>query len=301
MWKAGLAGVAALVTLGVSLVSGEGIRRETEELTAPPATSNQQPSRPTPAGTVATSQPTAPRAAPSRLVALVIGNAVYPDADLALGHPVNGARALADALRDKGFDVVRGENLSKQEMHRAIESFTSKITPGSAALIFFSGFGIQASRKTYLIPVNAQIWTEDDVRRAGVSVEPILGEMESRGAGVKLIILDAARRNPFERRFRGFSAGLAGIYAPDETLVMYSAAPGKVVNDAGGEHSILVSELIAQIRAPGQSAEEAFNRTRLAVSQASGRSQVPWVSSSLIESFFFGSPEPPSPAPHNPR
>jgi len=200
-------------------------------------------------------------------VALVIGNAAYPDADLPLSDPVNNARALAGALREKGFDVVLGENLTKQEMHRAIETFTGKITPGSVVLFFFSGIGIQASRKTYLIPVNAQIWVEDDVRRDGVSVEPILGEVESREAAAKLLILDASRRNPFERRFRGFPAGLAGVYAPDGTLVMYSASPGKVVDDSDGARSALLTELIAQIRVPGQTAEEIFNRTRLAVSE----------------------------------
>jgi uncharacterized caspase-like protein len=294
MWKVSLPAVVALVTLGVSLASGEGVRREPdrEELTAPAGISEQRGSRVAPASATQGAAPQ--QAEPTRSVALVIGNAAYPDAELTLSQPLNSARALADELRGKGFDVVRGENLGKQEMHRAIETFTAKITPGSTALIFFSGFGIQASRKTYLIPVNAQIWIEDDVRRAGVSVEPILGELESRGAGVKLIILDASRRNPFERRFRGFSAGLAGIYAPDDTLVMYSAAPGKVVNDAGDEHSVLMAELIAQMRLPGQTAEEAFNRTRLAVSQASQRNQVPWVSSSLIASFFFGSPAPPN-------
>jgi uncharacterized caspase-like protein len=294
MWKASLAAIVALVSLGVSLASGEGIRTQTErEEPAAPAGASGQP--PTPARGAPTSPGNSAQAEPGRLVALVIGNGAYPDADPKLSHPVDSARALARELKGKGFDVVSGENLGKQEMHRAIETFTNKITPGSAALIFFSGFGIQASRKTYLIPVNAQIWIEDDVRRTGVSVEPILGELESRGAGVKLIILDASRRNPFERRFRGFSAGLAGIYAPDDTLVMYSAAPGKIVNDANDERSALVSELIAQIHAPGQSAEEAFNRTRLAVSQASHRSQVPWVSSSLTAGFFFGSPAPPAP------
>src|SRR5262245_13156872 len=292
MWNASLAGAIALLALGMSMASGEGVRGETDrvEPTAPARPADQR----GPAGGIATSQANAPQAGSARLVALVIGNGAYPDADLTLNQPVSRARALADELKGRGFDLVTGENLGKQEMLRAIETFTGKVTPGSTALIFFSGFGIQASRKTYLIPVNAQIWIEDDVRRSGVSVEPILGELESKGAGVKLIILDAARRNPFERRFRGFSAGLAGIYAPDDTLVMYSAAPGKVINDDSDAHSVLVPELIAQIRASGQTAEEAFNRTRLAVSQASQRHQVPWVSSSLIASFVFGSPDAPA-------
>jgi len=293
MWNASLAGAIALLALGMSMASGEGVRGETDrvEPTAPARPADQR----GPAGGIATSQANAPQAGSARLVALVIGNGAYPDADLTLNQPVSRARALADELKGRGFDLVTGENLGKQEMLRAIEAFVNKVTPGSTALIFFSGFGIQASRKTYLIPVNAQIWIEDDVRRTGVSVEPILGELESRGAGVKLIILDASRRNPFERRFRGFSAGLAGIYAPDDTLVMYSAAPGKVINDTDDERSVLVSELIAQIRSPGQTAEEAFNRTRVAVSEASHRNQVPWVSSSLIARFFFASPLPPGP------
>ena len=75
-----------------------------------------------------------------------------------------------------------------------------------------------------MIPVDAQIWTEADVRRDGFSLETVLGEINSRGAGVKIALIDASRRNPFERRFRSFSAGLAPVIAPNGTLVMYSAA-----------------------------------------------------------------------------
>lgn len=226
---------------------------------------------------------------PNRPVALVIGNASYPDAESSLKAPVNDARALADTLRDKGFDVVQGENLTKQGMHGTIDTFTAKVTEGSTVLLFFSGFGIQADRKTYLIPVNAEIWVENDVRRDGVSIEPILSELAIKKAGAKLVILDASRKNPFERRFRGFSGGLAGIYAPDDTLVISSTSPGKVANDAQGERGILIAELIAQMRNPDRTVEQIFNGTRAAVSGASNRTQVPWVSSSLVQDFVLGS------------
>ena len=94
-------------------------------------------------------------------------------------------------------------------MRRAFDELYGKIKPGSVALIFFSGFGVQSSRQSYMIPVDAQIWTEADVRRDGFSLETVLGEINSRGAGVKIALIDASRRNPFERRFRSFSAGLA--------------------------------------------------------------------------------------------
>jgi uncharacterized caspase-like protein len=218
----------------------------------------------------------------------VIGNSAYPDAGLPLTQPVAAARMLADELRQKGFDVTFGQDLARTAMEQTIEAFKAKITPGATALVFFSGFGLQAGRQTYLLPTNVHIWTENDVKRSGISLEPILAEVDARGAATKLVVLDASRRNPFERRFRSASAGLAAIQAPDETLMMYAAAPGKVVADEAGEQSPLVSELVAQLRVSGQTAEQAFHHTRVAVSRTTERTQVPWVSSSLTADYSFG-------------
>jgi hypothetical protein len=172
-------------------------------------------------------------------------------------------------------------------MRRALERLYARIKPGSVALIFFSGFGVQSARQSFLIPIDAQIWTEPDVRRDGVSLETILNEINSRGAGVKIALIDASRRNPFERRFRSFSAGLAPVIAPNGTLVMYSAALSSVVSDTGGAHSLFVSEFLKEIRAPDLMAEETLNRTRIGVTRASRSEQVPWISSSLAEDFSF--------------
>ncbi len=138
-----------------------------------------------------------------------------------------------------------------------------------------------------MIPVDAQIWTEADVRRDGFGLETVLGEINSRGAGVKIALVDASRRNPFERRFRSFSAGLAPVIAPNGTLVMYSAALSSVVSDNGSDHSLFVQELLKEIRVPDLMAEETLNRTRVGVTRASRSEQVPWISSSLAEDFSF--------------
>ena len=220
-------------------------------------------------------------------VALVIGNAKYPDADAPLKEPINDARDIADELKRDGFDVDVGENLSKDGMRRALDRLYGKIKPGSVAMIFFSGFGIESARQSYLIPVDAQIWTEPDVRRDGFSLETMLGEINSRGAGVKIALLDASRRNPFERRFRSASGGLAPVIAPNGTLVMYSAGLSSVVSDNGGDHSLFVGELLKEIRVPDRMAEETLNRTRVGVTRASRNEQVPWISSSLSEDFSF--------------
>jgi tetratricopeptide (TPR) repeat protein len=217
-------------------------------------------------------------------VALVIGNAAYPDADAALKEPVNNVRALTDELKRHGFEVDTGENLSKEAMRAALERFYGKINSGSTALLFFSGFGIQSDRQSYMIPVNAQIWNESDVRRDGYSLDSVLAEMNSKGARVKIAILDASRRNPFERRFRPVAAGLAPVAVPKGTVVMFAAAPGAVVRE--GDRQVFVNELIKEIRGPGK-IEEAFNRTLIGVSRESKGEQVPWFSSSLVEEFSF--------------
>jgi regulator of sirC expression with transglutaminase-like and TPR domain len=229
----------------------------------------------------------APSSAAGDRYALVIGNAKYPDADAPLKEPINDARDVADELKRDGFAVEIGENLTGDAMRRAFERLYGKTRPGSVALIFFSGFGIQSNRQSYMIPVDAQIWTEQDVRHDGISLETVLGEINGRGAGVKIALIDASRRNPYERRFRTFSAGLAPVIAPNGTLVMYSAALSSVISDNGGDHSLFVQELLKEIRVPDLMAEETLNRTRVGVTRASRGEQVPWISSSLAEDFSF--------------
>lgn len=231
--------------------------------------------------------PTAPSLAAGDRFALVIGNAKYPDADAPLKEPINDARDVADELKRDGFAVEIGENLTGDGMRRAFDKLYGKIKPGSVALVFFSGFGIQSARQSYMLPIDAQIWTESDVRRDGFSLETVLGELNTRGAGVKIALIDASRRNPFERRFRSFSAGLTPVIAPNGTLVMYSAALASVVSDAGGDHSLFVQELLKEIRVPDLMAEETLNRTKMGVTRASRGEQVPWISSSLAEDFSF--------------
>jgi Caspase domain/Tetratricopeptide repeat len=236
-------------------------------------------------------------------IALIIGNANYPDAEAPLKQPVLDARAVADEFRRNGFEVDVGENLTKEATQRAVERFYGRIKNGSSAVFFFSGYGIQTGRQTYLIPVNAQIWTEGEVRRDGLSVDTVLAEMNARGAAVKLAILEASRRNPFERRFRGLSAGLAPVTAPRGTLVTSAAAPGTVVNESSDGNSLFVRELLKEMRSPNLTVEEIVNRTRIGVSRASKGEQVPWISSSLVEDFYLGKssrPEPARPEPSRP-
>ena len=224
-------------------------------------------------------------------IALVIGNGHYPDANAPLTQPINDARALTAALRRDGFDVDVVEDANKDDMSRAVGRLKAKVKSDSVVMLFFGGYGVQAGRESYMIPVDAQIWKEADVRRDGFSVEAVLDAMKEQGARAKLVVIDASRRNPYERRFRTFSHGLAPINAPDNALILSSATPGKVADDSKGQNSVLVSELLNHLNAEAAGVESVFNKTRVAVSRASDGEQVPSVSSSLLEDVRFGTTE----------
>jgi uncharacterized caspase-like protein len=235
---------------------------------------------------IATEQNTDTVGKTSRL-ALVIGNGHYPDAAAPLAQPINDARDLSAALRGNGFDVDVIEDATKDDMSRALGRLKAKIKPDTVVMLFFGGYGVQVGRESYMIPVDAAIWKEADVRRDGLSVDAVLEAMKEKGAKVKLVVLDASRRNPYERRFRSFSHGLAPISPPENALILSSATPGKVADDSETPNSVLVSELLANLNAQA-TAESAFNKTRVAISRASEGEQVPSVSSSLLEDIRIG-------------
>ncbi|WP_031337529.1 caspase family protein, partial [Rhodopseudomonas sp. B29] len=215
--------------------------------------------------------------------ALVIGNGHYPDASAPLAQPINDARAMTGALRREGFEVDVVEDASRDDMLRAVDRMKQRVGKDSVVMLYFGGYGIQAGRENYMIPVDARIWKESDVRRSGVSIESVLDAMKDSGVRTKLAIVDASRRNPYERRFRAYSHGLAPIDAPSNALVMTSMTPGKVIEDGRGDNSVLVSALLGSTSSRFASAEAAFTKTRLAVTRATNGAQVPSVSSSMVD------------------
>jgi len=236
-------------------------------------------------------------ASTDKRIALVIGNARYPDAPLR--NAANDARAMATTLRERGFEVILAENATRLQMEKAILDFGEKLSEGATGVFFFAGHGIQVQGRYYIIPTDARLSSEQRVKLETVDVEAVLDQMQGARSKVNVVILDACRNNPFERRFRSASGGLAQISAPEGTLIAYATAPGKVAADGDGQNGLYTSELLKALQAPGLKVEDVFKQVRTNVTRASNGAQIPWEASSLVGDFFFSPPTPVATTPSN--
>ncbi|HIJ82729.1 MAG: hypothetical protein HW380_3002 [Magnetococcales bacterium] len=225
-----------------------------------------------------------------RRVALVIGNASYKE--MPLKNPVNDAGAMSHALLNLGFEVIERKNASKVQMEDAVAEFGERLESGGVGLVYYSGHGMQVNGKNYLIPVDAQITSEQTVPLRTLDADNVLNQMMSARSRVNVVILDACRNNPFERRFRSVGGGLAQMSAPEGTIVAYSTAPGKVASDGDGVNGLYTQELLKVIQQPGLPIEHVFKQVRSGVLRISNNAQAPWESSSLLGDFYFRPPEP---------
>jgi uncharacterized caspase-like protein len=217
--------------------------------------------------------------------ALVIGNGGYRRG--ALLNPVNDARAMAAELRKTGFKVIEIEDAAYTRMGAAIDEFGRAIKEGGVALVFYAGHGMQVKGENYLIPVDADLKSENDVPYKTVALGQILTKLDEAKPQVNIVILDACRDNPFARSWRSTKGGLASIDAPSGTVIAFATAPGKTAADGAGANGLFTSYLLKQLRVPNQKLEEVLKNTRKAVATASNYEQVPWDSSSMTGDFYF--------------
>jgi carboxyl-terminal processing protease len=233
-------------------------------------------------------------------IALVIGNAAYRSAPLR--NPVNDAQAVAAALKALGFQVLLRENATQREMLDSLREFSQRASKSQVRLLFYAGHGVQIKGRNYLMPVDAEVQSEDDIAQKGADVTELLERLATLADGVNLVVLDACRTNPFSfgpaqladsRRFRtrglgSQAAGLAPVQAPSGTLVAFSTAPGAVaIDNPLQKNSVYTKHLLASLRTPGLPIERLFKQVRVAVAQETQQQQVPWETSSLMGEFCF--------------
>jgi hypothetical protein len=218
--------------------------------------------------------------------ALVIGNASYKQEPL--HNPLNDAEDMRTTLGRLGFRVDLLRDASHEQMEAGIKQFMRHLRKGGVGLLYYAGHGVQVEGQNYLIPVDAELETAEDVKHHAVPLGWVLERLEKTGNDLNIVILDACRNNPFVRSWRGaYQRGLAEAQAVRGTIIAYATAPGSVARDGEGRNGIYTKHLLAQMRTPGLAIEQVFKQVRIGVQQETNDQQIPWEASSLLGDFYF--------------
>ena len=221
-------------------------------------------------------------------VALVIGNAAYKESPLR--NPLNDARDIAARLERLGFDVIKRENLKTKEIGAALREFRARLAPGAVALFFYAGHGLQVKGVNYLVAVDAEIESEDDIPTQAIDLGKVLELLDEAKTRVNLVFLDACRNNPYSRRFRSTARGLAKVDAASGTLISFATRPGNVAADGDSRNGLYTQYLLKYMDTAGLPIEQMLKRVGAGVKTASAGRQEPW-SEGLIEGDFFFRPK----------
>jgi hypothetical protein len=246
---------------------------------------------------------TAHAAKADRRVAFVVGNGAYKNVAQLPNPPVD-AKAMASVLRNVGFEVVEGTNLTRDKMTERLLEFGKKAQGADVAVFFYAGHGIAISGTNYLLPIDADIKSEMDVKLgAAINIDLTLDQTMS-DAKVKLVFLDACRDNPFAAKIKSNSAtrsvsvqsGLAEMKSGEGTLIAFATGPGQTALDGQeGTNSPFTRALIAHITTPGIEIQQAMTEVRAQVNEETNKGQLPWGHTNLIGSVYLNPAAAPAP------
>jgi len=239
--------------------------------------------------------------------ALVIGNSAYENA-APLVNPKNDSRDIAQTLETLYFETVLLQDATKLQIELSVKEFLQKLKEDedSVGLFYYAGHGVQLQGDNYLVPIETNSGTEQDIKRQSYNVANLLNGMRKIKSATNIIIMDACRNNPFghlagkgTRSAGGDSralvrmtipkldTGLSKLDAPPNTLIAFATAPGRVALDGDGGNSPYTEKLINSMQRTGLTIGEVFRQVRENVLDVSKGSQIPWESSSLVKDFYF--------------
>ena len=223
--------------------------------------------------------------AQEKRVALVVGNADY-SALQSLRNPQNDAEDMAAALRRAGFEVILVVNADLQRMEEAVRDFSAALSDADVGLFYYAGHGVQSEGINYLVPVDADVRSETELRFKTLNADFVLEYMKAAETPFNMVILDACRDNPFSTS-RSANRGLAVLPAPRGSLIAYATSPGDVAEDGAGENGTFTAAILDHILTPGIDVKEVFDRVGMTVTTQTANRQVPWVLTSYFGRFSF--------------
>lgn len=228
-------------------------------------------------------------------VAFVVGNGAYRHV-AQLPNPAIDAKAMAATLRNVGFEVIEGANLTRDQMTAKLLDFGRKTQGSDVAVFYYAGHGIAVDGSNYLLPVDADIKSEMDVKLgAAINIDLTL-DQTMNDAKVKLVFLDACRDNPFAAKIKAnattrsvnVQSGLAEMKSGEGTLIAFATGPGQTALDGQeGNNSPFTRALIDNITKPGVEIQQAMTSVRAQVNEETQKGQLPWGHTNLIGAVYL--------------
>src|SRR5258708_2851552 len=205
---------------------------------------------------------TASAARAEKRLALVVGNSGYQVG--ALATPANDAGLVAQTLQAAGFDVVGARDLDQDSLRRAFRDFLDKATAAGAdtvAFIYVSGYGVQLEGENYFVPVDAKIARDADVAAEAIRLSDYIRPLAALKLKSSIVVLDAARANPFAKSGPPLAGGLALVEPEPGVLIAFNAAPGTVAPEGQGPYGPYAQALAEMMRGGGLPVAGGFGRT----------------------------------------
>jgi hypothetical protein len=225
-------------------------------------------------------------------VALVIGNGAYVHVPH-LPNPPHDAEDVAAALRRTGFDTIMGSDLDQAGMQDAAIRFARAARNADVAVFYYSGHAMQYAGVNYLVPIDAVLHDEADLRRMA-RVDEILSDLQ-QAKNLRILVLDSCRDNPLAdelkrsiglTRSASIGRGLARMESPDGTIISYSTQAGRTANDGDGRNSPYTSAFLRHIEDKDEIAT-VFHRISANVYESTAGAQVPELSLSFFGEFYL--------------
>lgn len=224
-------------------------------------------------------------------LALVVGNSKYIGKGNSLRNPVNDATDVAIKLKALGFDVDTLLDASLLEMDDAIDDFGMKAKEYDVALFYYSGHGLQSKGNNYMVPVDAELKSETEVKYKCTPLNMLLDKMDESDCPLKIIVLDACRDNPLTKSWYrgGAEKGLALMNPPRGTFITFATAAGSVALDGKDRNSPYTTAFLKTLDRPNLDLDKFFSEVGKLVLKETNNEQVPWKSASAMsgDDFYF--------------
>jgi len=243
------------------------------------------------------SSATAQQQAQEKRIALVVGDGAYAKAPLATA--ANDAGLVAQTLQAAGFDVVGARDLDGDTLRKSFRDFIQKAEesgPGTVAMVYLAGYGMQLAGENYFIPVDSSVSRDVDIPTEGLRIGDYVRRLASLPLKASIVVLDAARQQPFVEGGEPIASGLALVEPDPHMLIAFNAAPGTIAPNEPGPYGVYAQSLAEMIRTGGLQLPEVFDRVRLRVNDASKGAQVPWDAQKVDAPFTFFDRAPDAPA-----